>query len=172
MVVIMGRPRSFSEPAVLEAAAAVFVDSGYEGTSIDDLVTALNLHRGSLYKAFGSKRGLFLAALRHYIQAHLTHVPPAALAQRTSDAGVQVHDPALDLLLIAAVERGHRDGDVAALVRRALDLLERAITNAADPPDTEPTPPPERAIHLLGARLYERLHADPDTRTSAPPPTL
>jgi len=46
----MGRPRSFDEDTILEAAAAVFVRGGYEGTSIDDLVRTLGLHRGSLYQ--------------------------------------------------------------------------------------------------------------------------
>ena len=76
-VVMMGRPRGFSEDEVLDAAAA-FVLGGYEGTSIDDLVKALNLHRGSLYQAFGSKHGLFLAALRHYIETHLVSAPSDA----------------------------------------------------------------------------------------------
>jgi len=63
----MGRPRGFSERTILEAAADAFVRGGYEGTSVDDLVHALKLHRGSLYRAFGSKHGLFLAVLRHYV---------------------------------------------------------------------------------------------------------
>jgi TetR/AcrR family transcriptional repressor of nem operon len=157
----------------LESAASVFVKGGYEGTSIDDLVTALNLHRGSLYKAFGSKRGLFLAVLRHYIQTHLAHLPPAAFArQGTCESGVAAHGPGLDLLLIAAVERGHRDADVAALVRRALVLLEGAHTTSADPSHTEPASPPAQAVHLLGARLYERLHNDLDAPDNAQPPPI
>ncbi len=60
---IVGRPRGFSEDEVLDAAAGVFVLSGYEGTSIDDLVKALNLHRGSLYNAFGSKVACFGSSL-------------------------------------------------------------------------------------------------------------
>ncbi|WP_408649259.1 helix-turn-helix domain-containing protein [Streptomyces herbicida] len=34
----------------------MFAERGYEGTSVDDLVRALGVHRGSLYKVFGSKR--------------------------------------------------------------------------------------------------------------------
>jgi TetR/AcrR family transcriptional regulator, transcriptional repressor for nem operon len=59
----MGRNRSFDEQDVVAAACSAFVSTGYEGTSVDDLVAATGLFRGSLYKAFGSKRGLFLAAL-------------------------------------------------------------------------------------------------------------
>lgn len=48
---------------VIRAAALTFTTYGYEGASVDRLVTATGVHRGSLYGAFGSKRGLFLAAL-------------------------------------------------------------------------------------------------------------
>ncbi len=73
----MGRPRGFSEEVVLEGAAVVFVRGGYEGTSVDDLVTALQLHRGGLYTAFGSRRGLFLAVLRHCVETRLLRLAVA-----------------------------------------------------------------------------------------------
>ena len=57
----MGRNRTFDEDGVVERCAEVFRRTGYEGSSIDDLVAATGLHRGSLYSAFGSKRGLFVS---------------------------------------------------------------------------------------------------------------
>lgn len=156
----MGRPRRFSEAAVLQSAAEAFARGGYEGTSIDDLVKALNLHRGSLYQAFGSKRGLFLAVLRHYVETHLAHVTQALLAEGppTQVLEALVHSSDLDLLLIAALERGPRDAEVATLVRRALEVLEH-VTRAAEPPPADgSTAAPAAAIGLLGARLYERLY--------------
>lgn len=55
----MARPRSFDEELVFSQARTLFANQGYNGTSIDDLVKATGLLRGSLYKAFGSKRNLF-----------------------------------------------------------------------------------------------------------------
>jgi len=55
----MARPRAFDEALVLCQARTLFANQGYNGTSIDDLVKATGLLRGSLYKAFGSKRNLF-----------------------------------------------------------------------------------------------------------------
>jgi len=55
----MARPRAFDEQVVLSQARTLFANQGYNGTSIDDLVKATGLLRGSLYKAFGSKRNLF-----------------------------------------------------------------------------------------------------------------
>jgi TetR/AcrR family transcriptional repressor of nem operon len=55
----MARPREFDEHQVLEAARDAFWNTGYQGTSIDDLTTATGLGKGSLYAAFGGKRELF-----------------------------------------------------------------------------------------------------------------
>ena len=55
----MARPRLFDEAAVIAQAAALFGRLGYNATSIDELLAVTGLQRGSLYKAFGSKRNLF-----------------------------------------------------------------------------------------------------------------
>ncbi|WP_454477012.1 TetR/AcrR family transcriptional regulator [Agromyces soli] len=88
----MGRKRSFDEAEVVARCAGAFVSTGYEGTSIDDLMTASGLQRGSLYQAFGSKRGLFLEALR-----------------RLGDPSTTI---GLDLLLVALLELAPRDETV------------------------------------------------------------
>lgn len=56
----MGRPRQYDEADAVEAASKVFRRRGYAATSVDHLVEATGMHRGSLYGAFGSKHGLFL----------------------------------------------------------------------------------------------------------------
>lgn len=82
--------------------AATFLETGYEGTSIDDLVSATGLHRGSLYSAFGSKRGIFLAVLK---QLHATGVDSAE---------------STDLVLVALLELAPRDLGVREIVRQIL----------------------------------------------------
>jgi TetR/AcrR family transcriptional repressor of nem operon len=59
----MARPREFVEALAIDSAARVFCRHGYTATSIEQLVEATGVHRGSLYAAFGSKRGLFLSVL-------------------------------------------------------------------------------------------------------------
>lgn len=59
----MARPREFDLKEVLFQARAVFAAQGYNGTSIDELVRVTGLMRGSIYKAFGSKRNLFVMVL-------------------------------------------------------------------------------------------------------------
>ncbi len=158
MVVVMGRLRSFDEHTVVAAASTAFTDLGYQATSVDDLLQATGLHRGSLYQAFGSKRGLFLTALRAHLPAlagpdvatsdpdgegvdpaDTTISPPAGSSTDPADAVL------LDLLLVATLELAPRDEEVRALVVRAL---------------TQQTGP-EHAALLLGRRLLARARIDP-----------
>jgi TetR/AcrR family transcriptional repressor of nem operon len=50
----------------LDSAMDVFWTKGYYDTSIDELVSETGLHRAAVYGRFGSKRGLFEAALDRY----------------------------------------------------------------------------------------------------------
>ena len=157
----MGRPRGFDEHQVIEAAVKLFAGRAYDGVSVDDLVEHLGVHRNSLYKTFGSKRGLYLAALRRSLAED---VAPLAEAARAADSAAQavdllVHTPpdavGLDLLLLAAAERAPVDAEVAAEVGGALARIEAALARLS----------PDQAAHLteaaLGGRLRERLSRPP-----------
>ncbi|MBO3751271.1 TetR/AcrR family transcriptional regulator [Streptosporangiaceae bacterium NEAU-GS5] len=62
----MGRPRKFREQDVLAAARRQFNETGYHGTSVDDLSRATGLSKGSLYGAFGDKEALFQRIFEEY----------------------------------------------------------------------------------------------------------
>lgn len=134
----MGRPRGFDESAVVAAATGPFLQRGYEATSIDELVAATGLHRGSLYKAFGSKRGIFLAALQRLVHDKLPRA--AAGLDDPADAAT------LDLLLVAALELAPHDQEVRDLVERACLVLANRATGAE----------PDEPSTLLGRRLLQR----------------
>jgi AcrR family transcriptional regulator len=104
----MGRRRSFDVDEVVEAAAKLFARRTYDGVSVDDLVKWVGVHRNSLYGVFGSKRGLYLAALRRHVEREVR--PQLAGVARSETA------PAWDLLLLAAVDRAPDDSEVAELV--------------------------------------------------------
>jgi len=85
----MARPREFDVDEVLQAAMEAFWRRGYEATSLADLMAAMRLQKGSIYKAFGDKHTLFLKALQRYLdemyasqRARLTGAasPKAAIA--------------------------------------------------------------------------------------------
>ncbi|MGW4681370.1 TetR/AcrR family transcriptional regulator [Micromonospora taraxaci] len=145
----MGRPRGFDEEAVTAAAAELFAGRAYDGVSVDDLVQQLGVHRNSLYKTFGSKRGLYLAALRW----HLDHRLPSLTEQLAAGANV-ADNRALDLLLLAAIERAPSDVEVAALVSKAWQELDQALQRAPGPLAGGL---PSTALNtLLGERLRAR----------------
>ena len=60
--------KQFDRHEVLDRAMAVFWERGYEATSVQDLLEAMGINRGSLYATFGDKRQLFLAVLDHYAE--------------------------------------------------------------------------------------------------------
>lgn len=64
----MGRHREFDEEEVVEKAMRAFWKNGWRDTTPQRLVEATGLSRSSLYATFGSKRGLFLAALDLYVE--------------------------------------------------------------------------------------------------------
>ena len=63
----MARPRKFEEPTVVATATELFWRKGYKATTPRDLVEATGLSKSSLYNTFGSKEGLFVRAMEHYI---------------------------------------------------------------------------------------------------------
>ena len=96
----MSGVKQFDQDEVLDRAMVVFWERGYEATSIQDVVEATGLNRGSLYATFSDKKQLFLAVLAHYaarvgnpLLAALADPDPrraiermfAAILQRTSD---------------------------------------------------------------------------------------
>lgn len=62
----MARPKEFNPAEALDKAMHVFWRKGYEATSMEDLLTAMDINRGSLYATFGNKRELFLKAMDLY----------------------------------------------------------------------------------------------------------
>ncbi len=64
-----GRHRTFDEKTVLGKATEVFWNKGYESSTTEDLLMAMDLNKGSLYNAFGNKKQLFKIVIDHYADA-------------------------------------------------------------------------------------------------------
>jgi len=62
----IGRPRGFDRDTALLAAMRTFWARGYEGTSIQDLVSAMGVNKPSLYAIFGCKEDVFREAVELY----------------------------------------------------------------------------------------------------------
>ncbi|WP_084528939.1 TetR/AcrR family transcriptional regulator [Nocardia crassostreae] len=76
----MARPRRFDESGLLDVATEMFWSKGFDNTSVEDVSQASGVGNGSIYAAYGNKRGLFLAAFERYCDRRARFVRDTALA--------------------------------------------------------------------------------------------
>ncbi len=62
----MARPLEFDKDMAMEQALQVFWQKGYEKTSLQDLIEAMDLSKSSFYQSFSSKQDLFIKCLENY----------------------------------------------------------------------------------------------------------
>jgi TetR/AcrR family transcriptional repressor of nem operon len=177
----MVRLREFDTDAAVDAALVSFRGTGYAGTSIQDLVEATGVGRGSLYAAFGNKEGLYLAALDRYRETYadplislLYAEAPARELIREILVGL-VDEIVKDgvrlacLIVSAATERIHQDTQVAQRIRYTTQALEDAfmtlISRAQSEGQLDQTGNPRHQARLLvmsthGLRISGAINPD------------
>lgn len=57
---------------LLEAAAEVFAERGYDGASVDEIARTAGVSVGSIYSRFGNKQGLFRALMADFLERDVT----------------------------------------------------------------------------------------------------
>jgi TetR/AcrR family transcriptional regulator, transcriptional repressor for nem operon len=138
----MPRTRVFDTDLAVGQAMELFWERGYEATSLQHLTEGLGIGKGSLYAAFGSKDGLYQAALARYRQDK--HQPMLeALSTGTNFRAVLrgllttlVDDAVADerrrgcMVVNAATERVPHDPATSRVVRDVLQANEDALTEA------------------------------------------
>jgi len=124
----MARPRAFDEDTVLDHALNLFWHRGYEATSMQNLVDALEINRASLYDTFGDKYQLYRRVLERYRQRNQAFVdslfaqnrPASTLLRELLDRAVSdsVSDCACKgcFIVNSAVELAPHDADIARFV--------------------------------------------------------
>jgi TetR/AcrR family transcriptional repressor of nem operon len=137
----MARPREFDIDEALDRAMNVFWAKGYEAASLQDLLEAMGIARGSLYKAFKDKHSIYLAALDRYdrtvVQAAVDMLsnPKAGdgvgrvrrFLEAPHDAVARRNDRRGCFLCNAAVDQAPADPTIRAQVIAMMKRLERAI---------------------------------------------
>ena len=120
----MPRPPEYNRKTVVGQAMAVFWEQGYGKTSIGDLVEATGLQPGSLYAAFGNKKGVFLEVIDHYNNTFLMDIKnlrggarPAidninGLLQQIVENQVSGNDNRGCLTVNALLEMSQHDADI------------------------------------------------------------
>jgi TetR/AcrR family transcriptional repressor of nem operon len=138
----MGRNRTFDIDEALGSALRAFWAHGYDATSMQDLCRAMRIQPGSVYATFGSKRDLFLTALRRYAEtvsaeavARVTDAPSGLQGLR--DYFTHLIDAMVDgerrwgcLITNSLVEFATRDPELADLLTTHLANLRAAFATA------------------------------------------
>ncbi|GAA2334282.1 TetR/AcrR family transcriptional regulator [Streptomyces kunmingensis] len=185
-----GRPREFDKDKTLERALELFWSRGYGATSIQDLVDALAVERGSLYGAFGDKRRFYLDAVKLYWDVYERHLTaaldtapllpalreilthPARLDELISDMGV----PQGCLIGNTTAELVPGDSEATEIVtrsyRRFTDIATEALRRAQTTGEVTDSATPEAQAQLLlyvvqGLSLVSRAGLDKEAALSA-----
>ncbi|SDO03947.1 transcriptional regulator, TetR family [Cryobacterium flavum] len=179
----MGRMQTFDSGVVVQAARNLFWDKGFDGASLAELEAATGVGRSSLYHAFGSKRGLFDAAVTDYLEtvirprlAGLRAGPRDSSALLEYFAGLaratvtQAPDSAQTgcLLVNCAVGLAAHDEPTRAVVEgyriELAEALRHALENAAAPSPSAAESVDERVRTLtslsISAMLMARVNRD------------
>lgn len=177
----MARTRSFDPETVVDAAVQQFWTASYRATSTEDLCDSAQLSRSSLYNTFGSKRELYLQALRRYIEAKqdqradlmaaeitgrqlLTELGRSLLEEQWSDAGRRAC-----LGINACIEIGPSDPEIARILEaNAADFdamleigIRRGQSDGSIRADRDPAAL-SRALHATLDGLQVRARVAPD----------
>ena len=177
----MPRSPEFDRDEVVEAAQSVFWDRGYSQTSVADLVEATGLKPGSLYGAFGSKKGVFLEVLEAYNRGFIRHVGALRRHESGALAGlITILDAIIDdavtgedcrgcLAVNAMLEMSRHDDDIAERLQLHTERMRKAfaelVSTAQAQGDIEPQRNPEDVAAFLmnniwGLRVMCRHEAD------------
>lgn len=123
-------------------AMNVFWTRGYHATSLPDLLAGTRLSRGSLYKAFGDKKALFLKALNSYAGEGLEELgetlaaPGSAREAIRAALGIYVplcaDDPGRRgcMVMATAAEMLPHDPEVDAFVRNTFRRIQVLLADA------------------------------------------
>jgi TetR/AcrR family transcriptional repressor of nem operon len=167
--IAMARPTQFEREDVLEKAMQAFWDHGYCATSMADLVEVTDLKPGSLYAAFKSKEGLFLAALDHYGERSVARVERALAEAGSPLEGIrgyfrQLAKDATDpqaksgcFLVNTVLELARQDEAVQKRVNRHLGAIETLFRHALEAAQANGELSPDKDPKALAAFLMTNI---------------
>jgi AcrR family transcriptional regulator len=125
------RDAAATKAALLDAARELFIERGFDRTTVRDIATLAGVNQALLFRYFGSKESLFRAAMTGQSQVFLAETPPEQLVGRAlsrilaPDALRAKDNPIYALLRSSAHEQTEplfRD-ELGASYRQVLDTL-------------------------------------------------
>ncbi|RUM34849.1 MAG: hypothetical protein DSY50_05800 [Desulfobulbus sp.] len=177
----MARTVSFDRKEVLQKAMDVFWQEGYCKCSIASLVKATGLQPGSLYAAFASKEGLFLATLEYYGQQNIQKLQDCLETADSPLAGIKtffgiIADVLMDeqeqrgcFLVNTVLELSPENGRINKAVKTHFKKMEavirRSLDNARKAGELASGKSPEilaryLMVNLWGLQVFAKTHPD------------
>ncbi|WNC12746.1 TetR/AcrR family transcriptional regulator [Brevibacillus brevis] len=167
----MARTKEFDTTVVLHKAMQIFGHYGYEGTSLQMLLDGLGIARQSLYDTYGTKRDLFVKAVKHYVNEKSSAV--VAYLERTESAKKAVsaifHEIVASLLdekrrkecfiLHSAIDQVPHDPEIAALFEQDRVRLEEAFYQALARGQKQGELGVDQELRALAGYLYHARYA-------------
>lgn len=77
--------KEFNRESLLKQGVVFFMNQGYHGTGLQEILDAVNVPKGSFYNYFSSKEEFGAAVIQHYIEPFISRLS-AHLEQSSSDA--------------------------------------------------------------------------------------
>lgn len=184
MATNIGRPIEFDPDTALEAAMQQFWANGYEHTSMQDLLGAMNLSKSSLYQAFGGKQPLFRRCVsrytdqvaadlrgrlskapsgRRFIEAFFNSVLKEEKAQRGSRGC---------LVMNTATEFAQSEPEIAQDITQSIERFRDVLQAAVERAQAEGEIPQQRDARMManylvssmsGLKIQAKAGASPET---------
>ena len=96
-----GRPTKSAaierDQRLIEVATRLFLDRGYDATSLDAVAEAARVSKPTVYARYGDKRGLFAEVLRREIARWLAPLAEAAEMQLTRSSDISVEQRLIEV---------------------------------------------------------------------------
>jgi AcrR family transcriptional regulator len=125
---------------IMDVALDLFIERGFDGTSMRDIAAALGLSPGAFYHHFPSKEAVLVAVCGPLVDGMVRFAEEAHAAP---DVGVAMVEPYLDVLiehsrllrLVASDTSVFRQAEIGPPIRTAADTITSALETAtgADP---------------------------------------
>ncbi|MDO8308278.1 MAG: TetR/AcrR family transcriptional regulator [Actinomycetota bacterium] len=169
MAANIGRPLEFDPDTALEAAMQQFWSKGYEHTSMQDLLVAMNLSKSSLYQTFGGKQPLFRRCVYRYtdqvaqgLGQGLAKAPSGrrfiegflnSILKEAQDR----HGPRGCLVMNTATEFAQSEPEIAHDVAQSIDRFRDVLQGAVERAQSEGEIPRERDSQMLANYLVSSM---------------
>ncbi|MEV4111203.1 helix-turn-helix domain-containing protein [Nonomuraea sp. NPDC049695] len=180
---IAGVTAAETRERLLQAAAEVFAERGYDGTRVADIAAAAGVSNGALYAHFSSKADLLVSALKAHgplmLAKLLAAAPDRSVAELLLIVGrwLPRREGAPGHLIVEALVAARRDQEVAHPMRDYLgeraDWLADLVRAGQAGGELDPALPPDALAHFClllsmgSALITPNLHAVDDEEWSA-----